>query len=112
MPKTFAQYAAQRGQDMTAEEATAARVFDAAYSLGAALSGARKARRLTQAQLAELSGVTQADISRIERGQIAPTTQTLLRLIEALHGQLTLVVPDSSSGEGARADRLVALSVV
>jgi transcriptional regulator with XRE-family HTH domain len=35
--------------------------------------GARKARNLRQTDLAELSGVTQADISRIERRQVAPT---------------------------------------
>jgi transcriptional regulator with XRE-family HTH domain len=69
------------------------RVFDATYSVGAAISQARKAQRLTQAELAELSGVSQADISRIERSLLSPTTPTYLRLVAGLGGQLTLVLP-------------------
>lgn len=113
MPKTFAEYTSERDAALTAEGATAVRVFDAAYAVGAALAGARRARHLTQTELARQSGVTQADISRIERGQLTPTTPTLLRLIEAMHGQLAVIVPTGDSGGEVSARRqLVALSLV
>jgi transcriptional regulator with XRE-family HTH domain len=48
-------------------------------------------RGLTQAQLAELCGVNQADISRIERGSMHPTTKTLQRIVEALDAKLAIV---------------------
>ena len=39
--------------------------------------------------------MTQADISRIERGQVAPTTQTLLKLTTALGVEIQLVLAES-----------------
>ena len=112
-PKTFHYYAAERDAALGTDGATAVRIFDAAYAVGAALAGARRARHLTQTQLASESGVSQADISRIERGHLTPTTPTLLRLIEAMHGQLALVVPGVENGvEAERPDQLVALSLV
>lgn len=89
------------------------RVFDAAYAVGAALAGARRARHLTQTELARQSGVTQADISRIERGQLTPTTPTMLKLIEAMHGQLAVIIPAlDAGGELSQREPLVALSLV
>lgn len=58
--------------------------------LGAAIAAARKARSLTQPALAELTGIQQAEISRIERGVGNPTTATLQRLVQALGQRLTL----------------------
>jgi transcriptional regulator with XRE-family HTH domain len=51
-------------------------------SASQAIYAARKVRSLRQSDLAELSGIAQADISRIERGQIAPTTPTVLKLAD------------------------------
>ena len=79
----------------------AERVFRAAYAFGHVIDSARKARNLRQSDLAELSGIAQADISRIERGQIAPTVPTLLKLTDALGAQIQLVLPP---GEGSAAD--------
>lgn len=59
--------------------------------LGAALASARKARSLTQPALSDLTGIQQAEISRIERGAGNPTAATLLRLADALGQKLTLV---------------------
>ena len=78
------------------------RVYEAASSefaaevseraaLGAALATARKARLLTQPALSELTGIQQAEISRIESGTGNPTAVTLLRLADALGQKLTLV---------------------
>lgn len=79
----------------------ARRVYDAAVSafdaemdereqLGAQLAAARKARGLTQPDLSVLTGIQQAEISRIERGAGNPTAATLLRLADALGQRLTL----------------------
>ena len=52
--------------------------------MGARVLQQRLAAGLTQQQLAAASGIAQADISRIERGQINPTAATL----ETLGGPL------------------------
>ena len=94
MAKTFAEYARDREATMTAAEREVMHAFDQAAAFGQVIYGARKARNLRQADLAELSGVTQADISRIERGQVAPTTQTLLKLTAALEVEIQFVLAE------------------
>jgi ribosome-binding protein aMBF1 (putative translation factor) len=107
MAKTFREYAAERQQRASDQEKNAVRAFDAGYarySVGAALALARKSRRLNQTQLADRAGMDQGDISRIERGQVAPTMPTLLKLIAALDGELTLDLPSEAADD---ADRVV-----
>lgn len=53
-------------------------------SLAKRLRSARKDEGLTQTQLAQISGVKQSDISKIERGKIQKSTG-LLALARALH---------------------------
>jgi DNA-binding XRE family transcriptional regulator len=65
--------------------------MDERARLGAQLAAARKARGFTQSALSQLSGIQQAEISRIERGAGNPTATTLFRLAEALDQQLTFV---------------------
>jgi DNA-binding phage protein len=65
--------------------------LDERAQLGALLAAARKANALTQPALSELTGVQQAEISRIERGVGNPTAATLVRLADALGQKLTLV---------------------
>lgn len=50
----------------------------------------RKERNLTQKQLAEMTGITQADISRLENGESNPSLNTLKRLAEGLGMKLNL----------------------
>ncbi len=50
----------------------------------------RKKKKITQVQLAEASGVTQADISRIEKGTANPSLRTLKRLAEGMGMRLKL----------------------
>src|ERR1700754_86071 len=50
------------------------------YGIGAKLLDRRLAAGMTQRDLAQASGVDQAEISRIERGQGNPTAQTLQAL--------------------------------
>ena len=90
MSKGYTEYSAARRAGLTGEDAVAADVFDRAYALGAALAEARRERGLKQRELAEISGVDQGDISRIERGVLAPTTPTLLRLAKGLNARVTL----------------------
>ncbi len=101
MAKTFDEYMRERGATMGPEGREAERIFRAAYAFGQVIYSARKARNLRQSDLAELSGIAQADISRIERGQIAPTVPTLLKLADALGAQIQFVLPP---GEGNSAD--------
>ena len=51
---------------------------------GRFLVDARKRHGLTQQELAERAGMTQANISRIERDKVSPSLQTLNRLLEAM----------------------------
>ena len=48
----------------------------------------RKARGLSQAELAELTGTTQSAIARLESGGRPPRIDTLLRVAEALYCEL------------------------
>ena len=50
------------------------------------IEGRRRAKKLSQAQLAELVGVTQAQISRWEKGQAQPSAENRKRLMEILTG--------------------------
>lgn len=90
MSKNYAEYSAARRAGLKGADAVAVEVFDRAFALGAALADARRERGLKQRELAERSGVGQGDISRIERGVLAPTTPTLLRLAEGLNARVTI----------------------
>lgn len=87
-------------QDWTAEDFRVYEAVAAAFKaemaqharLGAQVAAARKAKGLTQMELARRSDVQQAEISRIERGGGNPTATTLIRLAEAL-GQQFMLVP-------------------
>jgi DNA-binding XRE family transcriptional regulator len=70
------------------------RAFDARFQLASELLSARKAGGLTQRELAEQSGVQQAEISRIERGEIAPTVSTMGRLLKPLGRRLAVVLDE------------------
>lgn len=101
MAKTFDEYMRERRAAMGPEGREAERIFRAAYAFGQVIYSARKARNLRQSDLAELSGIAQADISRIERGMIAPTVPTLIKLADALGAQIQFVLPP---GEGSSVD--------
>lgn len=50
----------------------------------------RQSKDLTQKQLAEVTGITQADISRLETGTANPSLRTLKRLAAGLGMKLKL----------------------
>lgn len=66
--------------------------------LGEALARARKDNSLTQSALSEVTGVQQAEISRIERGIGNPTALTLQRLSKAL-GRRIMLLPATSDAQ-------------
>ena len=67
------------------------------FSLARQLAEHRRAQHMTQKQLAERSGIDQAEISRIERGQANPTTATLGALLRALEVDVHLVPTGSAT---------------
>ena len=58
----------------------------------AAVLRARAQKGLSQKQLAALTGIDQADISRIERGLANPSVSTLERIAVALGGRLSVSI--------------------
>jgi XRE family transcriptional regulator, regulator of sulfur utilization len=91
MGTNFNDWAEGQKANETPAQAELRRRFEAGFALGLQFIEARRARGLTQRQLSELTGVPQADISRIERGSGNPTEATLQRLAEALGRRLELV---------------------
>ena len=59
---------------------------------GEAVAAARARKGLTQKELAEVTGIDQADISRIERGTANPSVGTLNRIAEALGARLVIEI--------------------
>lgn len=80
----------------TPEERQALEAARARYRVGSRLLQQRLAAGLTQKQLASASGVDQADISRIERGDGNPTTETLDALARPLGVTLDFVAEASA----------------
>ena len=60
------------------------------YDIIQAMIDARVSQNLTQKQLSERTGITQADISRIERGTRNPSLNMLKRLADGLGMKLVL----------------------
>jgi transcriptional regulator with XRE-family HTH domain len=63
-------------------------------AFGQNLRQARLARRMTQAEVAEISGITQTDISEIERGCVDrnPSIETLYRLAVAVRSSVRMLL--------------------
>ena len=64
--------------------------MDINHMLAYRLSMARDAAGITQKELAEKTGIYQADISRIERGLANPSVSTLKRLADGLDMNLVI----------------------
>lgn len=94
MTETFDDFFSELVAEAEAEGPTAVAELEALrlhYALARQLIERRHEMHLTQKQLAELSGIDQAEISRIERGQANPTTATLSALTRALAVDVQLV---------------------
>ncbi len=55
-----------------------------------AVIDARKERGITQKELSDATGISQADISRLEHGTGNPSIKTLKRIAKALHMALKI----------------------
>lgn len=91
MARSYHQASADRRGALSEAARGQQAVFEAAYGMAMQITEWRERRGMTQAQLAEASGIDQGDISRIERGSINPTEKTLGRIAEALGTELRLV---------------------
>ncbi len=60
------------------------------FSIMQAMIDARKESGLTQRELAEKTGITQADISRLEKGNGNPSLRTLQRLAAGMNMKVRL----------------------
>src|SRR5699024_7308652 len=98
LSKKFSDLAA-RARETWSEDAqkiydSASQVFQAEIAaqleIGRDLASARRSHAMTQAQLADATGVPQAEISRIENGHANPTIETVSRLAAALYKKLVL----------------------
>jgi DNA-binding XRE family transcriptional regulator len=91
MARTLDDYL-ERSKRASSPEVSAARaVFDQASSIARQVSELREKHQFTQTELAEKAGLPQAQISRIERGVISPTSATLAKIANALGADLRLV---------------------
>ena len=69
------------------------------YDIIQAMIAARKSQNLTQKQLSERTGITQADISRIESGTRNPSLEMMKRLAKGMGMVLKLeFVPEPETG--------------
>ena len=64
--------------------------LDAEFSIVQAIIDARKVSGLTQKDLAERTGIAQADISKLENGNANPSLKTLQRLADGMGMKLKL----------------------
>lgn len=62
---------------------------------------------MSQAIVAQASGVAQSEISRIERDQTMPSAARVERLVEAMGGQMSLRGPEPQTGPGHPSKRPV-----
>lgn len=60
------------------------------YQIIKAMLSSRAERSMTQKQLAEITGIPQADISRLENGNANPSLRTLVRLADGMGMKLKL----------------------
>jgi DNA-binding XRE family transcriptional regulator len=73
------------------------RALDTRFRLAAELLAARTRAHMTQKELAARSGVQQADISKIERGEVVPKVSTMDRLLTPLGHRLAVVEDHDSA---------------
>ena len=98
MTRAYDDVVASRRAELGPDAAVQVEVFAGAYRIAAQVMDLRDKHGLTQAQLAQRCGMSQADISRIERGSTSPTTRTLQRIADALEAEVRLVARTELDG--------------
>ncbi len=69
------------------------------FTIIQALIDARKASGLTQKQLSDITGIAQADISKLENGNANPSLRTLQRLANGMGAELKIEFVRTSDRE-------------
>ena len=67
--------------------------------LGKALSETRRARGVTQVQLAEELGFDQAYLARLERGHSVQLLDRVVRALRELGAEISVTIPDSPNAQ-------------
>ena len=79
--------------------------------LAQAIAARRKALKMTQQQLAKVTGINRALISRMENGLYMPSVDQLLALSEALRFEIGEVLEQSASSEQPKPGRAYRIAV-
>jgi transcriptional regulator with XRE-family HTH domain len=77
---------------------------DVYRAVGERIAQERARRKVSQRELAELTGTTQSAVARLEAGRRAPRLDTLLRVAHALDCELELDLRPRTTIEGGSAD--------
>ena len=96
---SYEERAAKARESWTPEMVAYAASLTETFDLARRLREFRKALRLTQTQIAEIIGEDQGDVSRLERGEIDPSTARANRIMERLRG---FAEEDVGRQQGAR----------
>ncbi len=70
--------------------ASAYEALEEEFALASAMIKARGEADMTQEQVAEAMGTTQAVVARLESGKVLPSTRTLERFAKATHTRLRI----------------------
>jgi hypothetical protein len=109
MPE-YPEVVGDRRTRMSAGGKAQAEVFDRGARIAGDVVALRLAHGWTQSELADLSGVDQGDISRVERGLSNATQATLGRLAAALNAELRIVPLGVRPGTGEPAGDVQAVA--
>ena len=90
MSRQYNKYSEGMRKRLSPEGKMALQAFEDSYELGLSLINARRSRELTQKQLAEITGINQSEISKIETGSLSINTSTLFRLLNALEATVRI----------------------
>ena len=91
MSRSHDDVVAQRWASLSTDRSRQREIFEHAYALALQIIDLPEKSGLASAQLAELSGVDQADIDAIERGSTSVSVASLQRLAGALDADVRLV---------------------
>lgn len=75
--------------------------LDPEFQVIRAMIDARQQKQITQKELADITGIDQADISRMENGNANPSLQTLKRLAAGLGMVVKVEFVPISDGSGS-----------
>lgn len=107
MATNFDRLVAEFESTLSVEERELYDAFGENFSLERELRALRRAARLSQTQLAAITGISQSEISNIERGKTVPTYPRLRRLVRGMGGDVPILGPGLASAVqrtmGARA---------